>query len=214
MLDEFLYILRRDDKSLKMTTRLREEDSAAASSRLGQQGLKHPRIVCVPRELGGKDRHSKVSTIRGLRDRRVRLSVQTAIQLYDLQDKLGVKQPSKVVDWLLNAARHEIDKLPPLPFFPPASFSASQFSQKSAAALPSVSQRTGDCNLALFSSNMGRSHPCVSAYDSYCHLDHELQVGGGDDPARLEAPPCFSASGCSQLMFYESGGMTSTFDST
>ncbi|THU58723.1 hypothetical protein C4D60_Mb03t17430 [Musa balbisiana] len=76
--------------------------------------LRNPRIVRVSRSFGGKDRHSKVTTIRGLRDRRIRLSVPTAIQLYDLQDKLGLNQPSKVVDWLINAAQHEIDKLPPL----------------------------------------------------------------------------------------------------
>ncbi|KAJ1687052.1 hypothetical protein LUZ63_018442 [Rhynchospora breviuscula] len=84
-------------------------------------GLKNPRIVRVSRAFGGKDRHSKVTTVRGLRDRRVRLSVQTAIQLYDLQDKLGFSQPSKVVDWLINAAQHEIDKLPPLQI-PPGNF--------------------------------------------------------------------------------------------
>ncbi|XVF16762.1 hypothetical protein REPUB_Repub10bG0060300 [Reevesia pubescens] len=80
--------------------------------------LKDPRIVRVSRAFGGKDRHSKVCTIRGLRDRRVRLSVPTAIQLYDLQDRIGLNQPSKVVDWLLNAAKHEIDELPPLPVQP------------------------------------------------------------------------------------------------
>lgn len=83
--------------------------------------LGDPRIVRVSRSLGGKDRHSKVTTVRGLRDRRVRLSVPTAVQLYDLQERLGLSQPSKVVDWLLDAARHEIDKLPPLPF-PPGGF--------------------------------------------------------------------------------------------
>ncbi|KAK4766923.1 hypothetical protein SAY86_014674 [Trapa natans] len=76
------------------------------------------RVARVSRAMGGKDRHSKVCTIRGLRDRRVRLSVPTAIQLYDLQDRLGLSQPSKVVDWLLNAAKHEIDELPPLLFHP------------------------------------------------------------------------------------------------
>ncbi|XLU55199.1 hypothetical protein S245_049847 [Arachis hypogaea] len=90
---------------------------AASSSSSSSQWLrlKDPRIVRVSRAFGGKDRHSKVCTIRGLRDRRVRLSVPTAIQLYDLQDRLGLNQPSKVVDWLLNAAKHEIDELPPLP---------------------------------------------------------------------------------------------------
>ncbi|KAJ4960612.1 hypothetical protein NE237_020522 [Protea cynaroides] len=87
---------------------------ASSSSRGPWSGLRDPRIVRVSRSFGGKDRHSKVCTIRGLRDRRIRLSVPTAIQLYDLQDRLGVNQPSKVVDWLLNAAKHEIDELPPL----------------------------------------------------------------------------------------------------
>nr|UDM55030.1 TCP transcription factor 17 [Rorippa aquatica] len=79
---------------------------------------KDPRIVRVSRAFGGKDRHSKVCTLRGLRDRRVRLSVPTAIQLYDLQERLGLDQPSKAVDWLLDAAKEEIDELPPLPISP------------------------------------------------------------------------------------------------
>lgn len=76
--------------------------------------LKDPRIVRVSRASGGKDRHSKVCTVKGLRDRRVRLSAPTAIQLYDLQDRLGLNQPSKVVDWLMNATKQDIDELPPL----------------------------------------------------------------------------------------------------
>ncbi|XP_022741673.1 transcription factor TCP13-like [Durio zibethinus] len=87
--------------------------------------LKDPRIVRVSRAFGGKDRHSKVCTLKGLRDRRVRLSVPTAIQLYDLQDRLGLNQPSKAVDWLLNAAKHEIDELPPLPV-PPENFALNR----------------------------------------------------------------------------------------
>ena len=63
---------------------------------------------------GGKDRHSKVVTARGLRDRRVRLSVPTAIQFYDIQDRLGVDQPSKAIEWLIRAAAGAIDELPSL----------------------------------------------------------------------------------------------------
>ncbi|CAM0948793.1 unnamed protein product [Alopecurus aequalis] len=63
---------------------------------------------------GGKDRHSKVVTSRGLRDRRIRLSVPTAIQFYDIQDRLGVDQPSKAIDWLIRAAAAAIDGLPSL----------------------------------------------------------------------------------------------------
>ncbi|KAI3452205.1 hypothetical protein Pfo_008870 [Paulownia fortunei] len=97
---------------------------ASSSSTTSWSRFKDPRIVRVSRAFGGKDRHSKVCTVRGLRDRRVRLSVPTAIQLYDLQDRLGLNQPSKVVDWLLNAAKHEIDELPPLQI-PQGSFSQS-----------------------------------------------------------------------------------------
>ncbi|XP_059641338.1 transcription factor TCP5-like [Cornus florida] len=99
-----------------------EKISKVSSSSTPWSRLKDPRIVRVSRAFGGKDRHSKVCTVRGLRDRRVRLSVPTAIQLYDLQDRLGLNQPSKVIDWLLNAAKHEIDELPPLQM-PPGNFS-------------------------------------------------------------------------------------------
>ncbi|CAA0820299.1 Transcription factor TCP13 [Striga hermonthica] len=88
--------------------------NAATNKGASWSRFNDPRVVRASRALGGKDRHSKVCTVRGLRDRRVRLSVPTAIQLYDLQERLGLNQPSKVVDWLLNAARHEIDELPPL----------------------------------------------------------------------------------------------------
>ncbi|KAK7303091.1 hypothetical protein RJT34_13990 [Clitoria ternatea] len=72
------------------------------------------RIIRVSRASGGKDRHSKVMTSKGLRDRRVRLSVNTAIQFYDLQDRLGYDQPSKAVEWLIKAASDAISELPSL----------------------------------------------------------------------------------------------------
>ncbi|XP_009408535.2 transcription factor PCF6 [Musa acuminata AAA Group] len=80
----------------------------------------HPssRIFRVSRASGGKDRHSKVYTAKGLRDRRVRLSVSTAIQFYDLQDRLGYDQPSKAIEWLIKAATAAINELPPLDGFP------------------------------------------------------------------------------------------------
>ena len=77
-------------------------------------GWQHSRIIRVSRASGGKDRHSKVLTSKGLRDRRVRLSVTTAIQFYDLQDRLGYDQPSKAVEWLINAASDAIAELPSL----------------------------------------------------------------------------------------------------
>ncbi|KAL2935354.1 Transcription factor TCP5, partial [Bienertia sinuspersici] len=38
-------------------------------------------------------------------------------------DRLGLSQPSKVIDWLLDTTKHDIDKLPPLPIIPNSSFS-------------------------------------------------------------------------------------------
>ncbi|XP_057528969.1 transcription factor TCP18-like [Amaranthus tricolor] len=49
----------------------------------------------IVRATGRKDRHSKVCTAKGPRDRRVRLSAHTAIQFYDVQDRLGYDRPSK-----------------------------------------------------------------------------------------------------------------------
>ncbi|KAL8150628.1 hypothetical protein V2J09_020436 [Rumex salicifolius] len=105
-----------EDESIAQSTNPSSSLSIGTSRRWS--GFKNPRIVRVSRTFGGKDRHSKVCTIRGLRDRRIRLSVPTAIQLYDLQERLGLSQPSKVIDWLLDATKLDIDELPPL-HFPP-----------------------------------------------------------------------------------------------
>uniref|UniRef100_A0A1J3CUP1 Transcription factor TCP5 n=1 Tax=Noccaea caerulescens TaxID=107243 RepID=A0A1J3CUP1_NOCCA len=102
--------------SLNNMLQQQNQPSSVSSSRQWSSAFRNPRIVRVSRTFGGKDRHSKVCTVRGLRDRRIRLSVPTAIQLYDLQDRLGLSQPSKVIDWLLEAAKDDVDKLPPLQF--------------------------------------------------------------------------------------------------
>lgn len=112
------------------TNDIKSSSTTITSSSRQWAGFKNPRIVRVSRSFGGKDRHSKVCTIRGLRDRRIRLSVPSAIQLYDLQDRLGLNQPSKVVDWLLDVTKDDIDKLPPLQM-PPGDF--TQFYQQTLA---------------------------------------------------------------------------------
>ncbi|KAI3457161.1 hypothetical protein Pfo_013824 [Paulownia fortunei] len=73
----------------------------------------------ILRSTGRKDRHSKVYTSKGPRDRRVRLSAHTAIQFYDVQDRLGYDRPSKAVDWLIKKAKTAIDKLNELPPWQP-----------------------------------------------------------------------------------------------
>ncbi|CAN8259315.1 unnamed protein product [Cochlearia groenlandica] len=74
----------------------------------------------IVRSTGRKDRHSKVCTAKGPRDRRVRLAAHTAIQFYDVQDRLGFDRPSKAVDWLIKKAKTSIDELDELPPWNPA----------------------------------------------------------------------------------------------
>ncbi|KAG5039335.1 hypothetical protein JHK82_011489 [Glycine max] len=66
----------------------------------------------TPRKRSSKrDRHSKINTARGLRDRRMRLSLEVAKRFFGLQDMLGFDKASKTVDWLLNQAKGEIKQL-------------------------------------------------------------------------------------------------------
>lgn len=52
------------------------------------------------RNVGKKDRHSKIHTAQGLRDRRMRLSLNIARKFFDLQDLLGFDKASKTIEWL------------------------------------------------------------------------------------------------------------------
>ncbi|CAK7344473.1 unnamed protein product [Dovyalis caffra] len=58
-----------------------------------------------------KDRHSKIYTSQGLRDRRVRLSIEIARKFFDLQDFLGFDKASKTLDWLLTKSKKAIKEL-------------------------------------------------------------------------------------------------------
>ncbi|KAK4284271.1 hypothetical protein QN277_001126 [Acacia crassicarpa] len=58
-----------------------------------------------------KDRHSKIYTSQGLRDRRVRLSIEIARKFFDLQDMLGFDKASNTLDWLFTKSKKEIQEL-------------------------------------------------------------------------------------------------------
>lgn len=70
------------------------------------------------RRTGKKDRHSKIYTAQGPRDRRMRLSLQIARKFFDLQDMLGFDKASKTIEWLFikskTAIREVTDSLPRL----------------------------------------------------------------------------------------------------
>ncbi|KAJ0106433.1 hypothetical protein Patl1_18917 [Pistacia atlantica] len=153
--------------------------SRGPSSSRQWSGFRNPRIVRVSRSFGGKDRHSKVCTIRGLRDRRIRLSVPTAIQLYDLQERLGLSQPSKVIDWLLDVTKNDIDKLPPLPI--PPGF-GHQFHQQ---MLPSHESTASQSSLAPFFDVNSAFHPLLSSKEGI----KINGVDGGDDDQNMLGKP-------------------------
>ncbi|CAK9167287.1 unnamed protein product [Ilex paraguariensis] len=58
-----------------------------------------------------KDRHSKIFTAQGPRDRRVRLSIDIARKFFDLQHLLGCDKASNTLDWLLNKSNTAIKEL-------------------------------------------------------------------------------------------------------
>lgn len=58
-----------------------------------------------------RDRHSKINTAKGPRDRRMRLSLDVARDFFGLQDILGYDKASRTVEWLLIQAKPEINKL-------------------------------------------------------------------------------------------------------
>ncbi|KAG7586342.1 Transcription factor TCP subgroup [Arabidopsis thaliana x Arabidopsis arenosa] len=58
-----------------------------------------------------RDRHSKICTAQGPRDRRMRLSLQIARKFFDLQDMLGFDKASKTIEWLFSKSKGSIKQL-------------------------------------------------------------------------------------------------------
>ncbi|CAI9089726.1 OLC1v1024354C2 [Oldenlandia corymbosa var. corymbosa] len=131
-------------------------------------GWPSSRIVRVSRASGGKDRHSKVWTSKGLRDRRVRLSVNTAIQFYDLQDRLGYDQPSKAVEWLLKAASSSISELPSINTSFPDTHPQLSDEKRSSTTVGTTDQHGFDSAEAADMEN-----------DQQLYLQHHAAAGGG-----------------------------------
>ncbi|XP_076908112.1 uncharacterized protein LOC143564852 [Bidens hawaiensis] len=63
------------------------------------------------RSAGKTDRHSKIHTAQGLRDRRMRLSLNIAHKFFGLQDILGFDKASKTIEWLFCKSKKAIDEV-------------------------------------------------------------------------------------------------------
>ncbi|KAI7744070.1 hypothetical protein M8C21_006695 [Ambrosia artemisiifolia] len=58
-----------------------------------------------------KDRHSKIHTAQGVRDRRMRLSLHIARKFFDLQDVLGYDKASNTIEWLFSKSKKAIKEV-------------------------------------------------------------------------------------------------------
>ncbi|KAL3654370.1 hypothetical protein CASFOL_004051 [Castilleja foliolosa] len=65
----------------------------------------------IGKRTGKKDRHSKIRTAQGIRDRRMRLSLQIARKFFDLQDMLGYDKASNTIEWLFSKSKTAIKEL-------------------------------------------------------------------------------------------------------
>ncbi|KAL8044334.1 hypothetical protein ABFX02_08G039800 [Erythranthe guttata] len=94
-----------------------------------------------------KDRHSKIFTAQGPRDRRVRLSIGIARKFFDLQEMLGFDKPSKTLDWLLTKSKAAIKDLVQMKHNAAASCSKS------------TSSPSSDCELVISSESNAAADP-------------------------------------------------------
>ncbi|GFP94574.1 transcription factor tcp1 [Phtheirospermum japonicum] len=90
---------------------------AASTTKLNRKGddddHDHPPLKRrnLGKRTGKKDRHSKIRTAQGIRDRRMRLSLQIARKFFDLQDMLGYDKASSTIEWLFSKSKKAIKEL-------------------------------------------------------------------------------------------------------
>nr|Q8LT05.2 RecName: Full=Transcription factor PCF7 [Oryza sativa Japonica Group] len=136
---------------------------------------------------GRKDRHSKVCTARGLRDRRVRLAAHTAIRFYDVQDRLGYDRPSKAVDWLMRNAKAAIDELPDRAEAPPPPAAASTEQPEATEQATSTSYGFGNTT--------GGTMTSAASAAAGSFLPHSLGADRVSDSVKSLFPSSSTASG-------------------
>lgn len=165
----------------------------------------------IVRSTGRKDRHSKVCTAKGPRDRRVRLSAHTAIQFYDVQDRLGYDRPSKAVDWLIKKAKPAIDELAELPAWKPTIGSVSAAATNTNLEQEQAQKQQEDNNFAfqqgnvsLFDNVAGPSSKRAMESNTASFLPPSLESDAIADTIKSFFPMGSSTSGNSSAMQFHS----------
>ncbi|KAK9114769.1 hypothetical protein Syun_021566 [Stephania yunnanensis] len=87
------------------------EDQLAVAARAMMKNHQHSPSPRRRSSTAKKDRHSKIVTAQGPRDRRMRLSLDIARRFFNLQDMLHFDKASKTVEWLLTKSRSAIKEL-------------------------------------------------------------------------------------------------------
>lgn len=156
-----------------------------------------------------KDRHSKVHTAKGPRDRRVRLSAYTAIQFYDVQDRLGFDRPSKAVDWLIHKAKPAIDRLAGLPPFHPVPPHPNH--QETLTTIPNNNNGSSSSILDSFFP-VSSATPSISFHDEDLGLSLHSFQGLGSGPIHAHHPSASSMQGETPTVSHAARGDPLGFD--
>ncbi|KAH7549300.1 hypothetical protein ACOSQ2_026232 [Xanthoceras sorbifolium] len=129
------------------------KDSCKKSHNVGSQQ--------IPRKRASRrDRHSKINTAKGLRDRRMRLSLEVAHNFFGLQDMLGYDKASKTVEWLLIQAKQEIRKLEK--GLPKLNYSCASVGARSASSTSECTEVASGFNeAAIAESNISKAKPSI-----------------------------------------------------
>lgn len=130
-----------------------------------------PPAVSRSRAAVRKDRHSKICTAGGMRDRRMRLSLDVARRFFALQDKLGFDKASKTVQWLLDRSTAGINHLA-------ASMSASM----------SLSEEDGDGSVLLDLDNNDHAMAMVADAETNKQQEQEHQTAKAKRRSAPAAP--------------------------
>ncbi|KVI02603.1 CYC/TB1, R domain-containing protein [Cynara cardunculus var. scolymus] len=127
-----------------------------------------PKSSSTRRRASKKDRHSKINTARGLRDRRMRLSIDVAKKFFKLQDMLGFDKASKTVEWLLMKSKSVIQELLPQKLNLRSSFMAVS---NSASSTPNCEVLSGNTDNQCMVTGDDQATPKFqekSSYSSNC----------------------------------------------
>ncbi|KAK6925217.1 Transcription factor TCP subgroup [Dillenia turbinata] len=131
------------------TTTIGNNLVSTSNTKRSNKRVRDKKVEKIPRKRScNRDRHSKIDTAKGPRDRRMRLSLEIARPFFHLQDLLGFDKASKTVDWLLRQSEHAIKLLyRSLPQFKEGcSFGAKSSSSASECEVVSGTDETANTN--------------------------------------------------------------------